>query len=53
MENYNIGDDQPQPAKVECIFDNTKEEETIPVLENTYFVTHFKDRKLYLNQYDR
>ena len=48
MDNYNIGYDQPQPATVEDIFDNTRKEKTDPVLKNTYFVTHNKDRKLYL-----
>lgn len=48
MENYNIGQDQTQPTKLEGIFDKTIKEETGPVLENTYFVTHYKDRKLYL-----
>lgn len=48
MENYNIGYCKPQAAKVEGILNNTKEEETIPVLENTYFVTPYKDGKLYL-----
>ena len=48
MENSNIGYCKPQAAKVEGILNNTKEEETIPVLENTYFVTPYKDGKLYL-----
>lgn len=48
MEKYNIGRDQLQPTKVDGIFDNAKDEETDHVLENTYFVTHYKDRKLYL-----
>ena len=48
MENYDIGHDQPQPTKFEGILDNIQEEETEPKVENTYFVTHYKDRKLYL-----
>lgn len=48
VENNDYSYTIPQPVKVESSLENAKEEETDSAEENTYFVTRYKDKKLYL-----